>query len=82
MALIQEDLGIYILGGTADGECAVSHDLIDAEIDHFQIFILSFHDILGFQIAVHIIFGVQVLDDCDFLCAVEDLMLEVEVSFI
>jgi hypothetical protein len=25
---------------------------------------------------------VQVLDDCDFLCAVEDLMLEVEVSFI
>lgn len=79
MALIQEDLGSNVLRGAAYGKCTLSHDLSEAEIDHFQISILSYHDILGLEIAIHNIFGVQVLEDRDYLCAVEDCLLEVEV---
>ncbi len=79
MALIQEDFGSDVLGGTANGKCALSYDLSEAKIDHFQISVLSYHDILGFEIAVHNIFGVQVLKDGDYLCTVEDRLLEVKV---
>ena len=47
MALIQQDLGSDVLRSTAYGKCTLSYDLSEAEIDHFQISILSYHDILG-----------------------------------
>ena len=67
MALIQKDLGSDVFGGTAYGECTFCYDLSEAEINHFQISVLTHHDILGFQIAVHDIFCVQVFEYGDYL---------------
>ena len=81
MALIEENLWSNILGGTTYSECAFSYNLSEAEIDHLQISVLAYHDILWLQITIHDVLSMQVFEDGDYLGTIENSLLEIKMFY-
>lgn len=79
VALIQQDLWCYVLGRAADREGALGNYLRESEINHFEIAIVSDHDVLWLEVAIDDILPMQVLKDADYLRSVELGLLQVEV---
>ncbi len=79
MTLVQENFRSDVLWGAANCESAFGNDFCESEVNHFQISILAYHDVLWFQVTIDDIFSVQVFEDGDYLSTVEYCLFKVKM---
>lgn len=60
-----------IIWGTAQCPCCCFARLCEAEISDFDVAVRVEKDVLGFQVAVHDVFVVQMIERQRYLCGIE-----------
>ena len=71
MTLVLENLGGQVLGSSAESKGSIFDGLGKSEICEFEVAVGANEDVLGFEVAVDDVFGVQVLEDEDDVGGVE-----------
>ena len=64
----------HVLDGATEGLCegpAVLEDLAEAEVDEFDVSVLVEHDVLGLEVSVDDVHGVEVLEGAHDLAEIE-----------
>lgn len=80
VTFVEQDFRGNVLRSTTDCVGTFSHDLGKTEVNHFQVAVPSDHNVLGLQVSVANVFGVQVLENQDHLRSIEPVKSQLHLT--